>query len=291
MNIFKNIATVFFLLFFVSLNAQIRYGFKTGLNFAQISGPSETDAAGVSLENWKNVVGFHIGISFSNKFTDNFGVRGEVLYSKRGGQYKYEGPSYRFFNYPNGTSYATGTSKYSINISNAYIDIPVTAFVRAGSFEFSGGGYVGFMVQSNGEGALLFSKGVSELNLPIADTEFLLDYNYRKDDPGAASGTDIQVVRVDNRNLELPKTFGAYYDYPDDKGRLFNSLDFGLIGGVAYYLSSSLYAGVRLQYGLADVTNNQADLQKNSTGNNKALIFRDDKDKNFSIQASVGFSF
>ena len=52
-----------------------------------------------------------------------------------------------------------------------------------------------------------------------------------------------------------------------------------------------MYAGVRLQYGLADVTNNQADLQKNSTGNNKALIFRDDKDKNFSIQASVGFSF
>jgi hypothetical protein len=291
MNILKSTVTVFFLLFFFSINAQIRYGFKTGLNFAKLTGPSELDAAGVSLESWKNVVGFHIGISFSNKFTDHLGIRGEVLYSKRGGEYRFEGPSYRIFNYSGGSSFATGKSKYSVNINNSYIDIPVMAFARTGALEFSAGGYIGFMVQSTGEGALLFSDGVTESNLPIADTEFFFNFNDRKDDPGAGIGDETQIVRVDNRNLELPKTFGAYYDYPEDKGNLFKSLDYGLVAGVSYYLSSSLYAGVRLQYGLADVTNNNADLQKASTGPNKALVFRNDKDKNFMIQASVGFSF
>jgi hypothetical protein len=165
------------------------------------------------------------------------------------------------------------------------------AFARAGDFEFSAGGYVGFMVQSGGEGSLLFSDGKTESNLKIEDTEFFLNHNYRKDDPGEGVGDEIFVVRVDNRNLELPKNLGAYYDYPEDKGRLYNSLDYGVVGGLAYYLSSSLYFGVRLQYGLADITNNKADLQKSSTGDNKALIYREDEDKNFMIQASVGFSF
>jgi hypothetical protein len=291
MNTVKRIALGALLLIGFSLHAQVRYGFKTGLNFAKISGPSELDAAGASLESWKNVVGFHIGITFSHKFTDNFGVRGEVLYSKKGGEYKYEGPSYRIFDYSGGSSYATGKSKYLVNISNSYIDIPVLAFARAGDFEFSAGGYVGFIVQSGGEGSLLFSDGVTENNLPIDDIEHFLIYNYRKDDPGGFSGEETQIVRVDNRNLELPKSIGAYYDFPEDKGNRFNSLDYGIIGGVSYYLSSSLYAGVRLQYGLADITNNNADLQRSSTGPNKQLIFRDDKDRNFMIQASVGFSF
>ena len=291
MNALKNITALIFLFFFVSLNAQVKYGFKTGLNFAKMSGPSELDNAGLKLESWKNVVGFHIGISFSNKFTDNFGVRGEFLYSKRGGEYTYDGSSYRIFDYAGGSSYATGNSKYLININNSYLDIPILAFARTGDFEFSAGAYVGFLVQSSGEGALLFSNGVTQNNLSIEDTEFFLNYNYRKDDPGGSVGDEIQIVRVDNRNLELPKTIGAYYDYPPDKGKLFNVLDYGVTGGVSYFLTSSLYAGVRVQYGLGDITNNDADLQKASTGDNQALVFRNDKDKNFVIQASVGFSF
>lgn len=291
MNTFKNIATFLFLFGFITANAQLKYGFKTGLNFAKITGPSELNDAGASLESWKNVVGFHIGIAFAYKFTDNFGLRGEMLYSKRGGEYTYNGQSYRIFNYTGGTSYATGNSKYLINISNSYIDVPVMAFARAGDFEFSAGGYLGMMVSSSGEGSLLFSNAKTDNNIAIDDTEFFLNYNYRKDKIGEGVGDETLVLRVDNRNLEIPKTFGAYYDYPADKGNLFNSLDYGLIGGVSYYLTHSLYMGVRLQYGLADVTNNNADLQKARTGDNKSLVYRTDKDKNFAIQASVGFSF
>ena len=75
-------------------------------------------------------------------------------------------------------------------------------------------------------------------------------------------------------------------------------MDYGLIGGLAYYLSNSLYIGARLQFGLSDVTNNEADLSKVEfdafTPNlelSQRYKYRDDKDKNFIIQASVGFSF
>ena len=104
-------------------------------------------------------------------------------------------------------------------------------------------------------------------------------------------GTETQIVRVDNRNLELPKTIGAYFDYPDDKGNVFNSLDYGLIGGVSFYMSSALYLSARIQYGLADITNNNADIAKARTGDAKSLILQNDRDQNFVIQASVGFSF
>lgn len=293
MNTFKtSLLFLFLLLGAATAQAQLKYGFKTGLNFAKISGPSELDDAGNSLENWKNVVGFHIGISFAHKFTDQFGLRGELLYSKRGGQYSYDGQSYRFFNYTSGVSYATGRSKHLVNINNSYMDIPLTAFFKTGDVEFSAGGYVGFLIQSTGEGSLQFTDGVTESNVSIDDTEFFLDYNFRKDKPGeAADGSETQIVRVDNRNLELPKTLGAYYDAPDGTGRLFNSLDYGLIGGMSYYLSGALYVSVRVQYGLADITNNDSDIAKARTGDAKSLLFRNDLDKNFAIQASVGFSF
>ena len=293
MNTLKHITTFLFLLFITTAQAQIKYGFKTGLNFSTLSGPSELDIAGTELESWKNIVGFHIGISFATHFTDNFGMRAEFLYSKKGGEYKFEGPSYRNFYYPGGVSYATGNAKYLINISNSYIDIPVIAFAKAGDFEFSAGGYVGFLVASDGEGSLLFTDGrtVNDPNVVIDNTEFFLNYNFRKDDPGESVGDETQIVRVDNRNLELPKTLGAYYDFSEDKGKYFKSLDYGLIGGVSYFMTSSLYASVRLQYGLADITNNNVDVQKASTNADKSPIFRDDKDKNFVIQASVGFSF
>jgi hypothetical protein len=72
---------------------------------------------------------------------------------------------------------------------------------------------------------------------------------------------------------------------------LYNSVDYGLVGGISYYISSGLYLTARVQYGLADITNNDADLSKAHVGTNGELIYRADKHQNFMIQASVGFSF
>ena len=291
-----------------SANAQLKYGFKTGLNFSRINGPSELNDAGEALEKWDNVIGFHIGMTFAYKFTDNFGVRGEALFSKHGGKYTFDDPkggggqSFRNFVHSTGTVYTTGKSRYLINVNNSYIDIPVMAFGRLGHFEFSGGAYMGILVQTSGEGSLRYTgttalgndvyiypdKSMTELN-------FNINYSYSKDDPGAgAAKTDGEApinVRVDGFVSPTPKTLGAYYDYPEGARQLYKGLDFGLIGGVSYYISSALYLGARLQYGLADITNQAGDLTKARLDANKQLIFRDDKDQNFVTQVFVGFGF
>ncbi|HNM24298.1 MAG TPA: porin family protein [Saprospiraceae bacterium] len=275
-----------------SLSAQLRYGFKTGLNFARIDGPSETSAAGGNLENWKNVTGFHIGMSLGYNFSDNYGVRGELLYSKKGAKYEFKGPSYRIFRYDGGSTYTTGNSTFLININNSYLDLPVMGYARWGDFELSAGVYASLLIGSYGTGSLTYENAKTDpLGNAVDRVQFNLDYNYRKDKPGEGESGQTVVVKVDSRTLELPKQLGAYYDYPEDKGSLFNAADYGLIGGASYFFSRSLYLGARLQYGLADLTNNDADLAKGSTNADKSLIYRADKDRNFNVQVSVGFSF
>lgn len=289
----KFTAVLLFCLCAFVAQGQVRYGFKTGLNFSHIDGPSEQDANGKGLETNTNITGFHIGMTFGYKFTDHFGVRGELLYTKKGTVYHYEGPSYRIFRYTGGSTISTGTSVYELKINNAYFDLPVLAYARVGDFEFSGGVYGSVLIQSTGEGSLNYTdaKTAPPLNNKIANTEFNLSYNYRRDDPGEGIGTDKVLVKVDARNIEMPKTLGAYYDSPDSKEKYFNNFDYGLIGGVSYFLSSSLFVGVRIQYGLADLSNNRADVAKVKLSDTNGFIYRNDKDRNVSIQASVGFSF
>ncbi len=282
-----------------SLNAQIRYGFKTGLSFAHFNGPSETNDAGASLETWKNVTGFHIGATFSYHFTDNYSVRAELLYSKKGAKYTFDGQSYRVFRYETGSTLSSGTSRYLININNSYIDIPLLGVARWGDFELSAGGYVSFLVGSIGDGSLRYSgKTAPPQEFQIKDKNtgkdqlvFNLNYNYRKDKPGEGDNAGKVIAELGTRDVELPNTLGAYFDYTEDKGNLFNGLDYGLTGGVAYYLSRSLYAGVRIQYGMADITRNAADLSKVSVNADGSGIYRNDKDKNFAVQVTVGFGF
>lgn len=280
----KYVLALFLALSAGQLPAQLRYGFKTGLNFARFNGPSETDKTGKALETWKNVTGFHIGASFSYSLTDNIGLRGELLYSKRGAKYIYDGLSYSLFNLPNGNSLSS-SSRYLISINNSYLDLPILAYGRFGDFEISGGGYVGLLLQSVGDGSLVYNDASNN------NAQFNLRYNYRKDDPGGSDADNEKVLAtVDGRQLELPKTVGAYYDYPEDRGNLYNTIDYGVMGGLAYYFSQSLYFGVRLQYGLADITNDRTDVARFSTDQGN-LRYRADQDRNFVLQASVGFGF
>jgi hypothetical protein len=272
------------------LPAQVRYGFKTGLNFSNIKGPSEVDDAGNALESWDGNTGFHVGAVFNYNLSRQFGLRGEFLYSKKGFRYSYDGQSFRIFNYQGGSTLTNGTARYRINVNNAFIDIPVSAYGRFGDFELTAGAYVSFLVQSIGEGSLVYSGNTVPLNNPTGELKFILDHNYRKDNAVEGKSDEIVLAKVDARTLELPKSLGAYYDLPEDKGSLYNSLDYGLVAGLSYYLSQSMYAQVRLQYGLSDLTNNDADLSKARTDQGQ-LIYRDDKDHNFVIQVSIGFNF
>lgn len=275
----------------VSAFAQMRYGFKTGLNFATIRGPIAQDAASANLEKIENVTGFSIGATFGYGFTDNFGIRGEFLYSKRGMKYTYEGAAYRYFSVNNTPVLTRGNDRYLVVVNNSYIDIPILGYAKAGNFEFNAGTYVGFLVQSTGEGSSTYNGKPDNSNKVTGDLKFSLQHNYYQDKPGEFKADDVITAQVGDRVVEVPKIHGAYYDYSEDKGNLYNTIDYGVLGGVSYFVSRSLYVGVRLQYGLADVSNNKVDFVKAAPDENGAKVFSEDKDRNFNIQATVGFSF
>lgn len=284
--------------------AQIQYGFKTGVNFSRFDGPSEIDDNGMELESFENITGFHIGATFTYQFNDAFSVQGELLFAKQGTKYTYEGQGYRYFRdaVPN-TALAKGNTSYKINVNNAYVTIPVLAQGRWKDLEISGGFYGGFLLTSTGDGAFTFTGKTVPLNntvyaiyegsggAQVEEIEYLLDHNYRKDDIGGASGDELFKVRADNKLVEQNKQIGAYYDFTEDKGNIYNDFDYGVVGGLTWYISSSLYLGGRFELGLADVTNNGADMSRARVGDNGEVLYRNDKDRNRMIQISVGFKF
>lgn len=282
-----------------TLSAQFHGGVKTGLNFSTLKGTPETDAAGNALESVNNFTGFHIGPTFSYGFTDQFGIRGELMYSKKGAKYTYNGPGSRTFVLENnlGKVATTGTSTVQLAVTHVGIDIPVTAYYRIGDFEVSGGVYGSLILQKVGDGALQYAWD-KQTGTIGGKFESFLDYNYNRDDLGESKGDVTQEVIVqqdqdgfNKRISQLPQTFGAYYDYPEDRGNLYQSFDYGVTGGLTYYLSRSLFIGGRIQYGLADLTRNETDFGFQSLNQSTTPVTRNDKDYNFTIQASVGFSF
>jgi hypothetical protein len=286
------IVLICFLCAGLSGNAQMTYGFKTGLNFSKIDGPSETDDAGQELEDWKTVTGFQIGVTLGYAFTDYFSVRSELMYSKKGGKYEYNGQGYRYFRDAQTNTLTTGNAKYVLRVNNAYLDLPVLAVGRWKDFELAGGVYAAVLLNSLAEGSLTYTNGrTAVLNNPVDSIRYTLDYNYRRDNPGEGDlGTTFN-VQVDSRNIAQPTQIGAYFDETEDRGSLYNPFDFGIVGELGYYLSNSLYLSGRVQYGLMDLTRNEADLAKARVGSDGSLLYRDDKDHNLTIQASLGFTF
>lgn len=275
----------------VALNAQFRGGVKIGINVSSLKGESETDAAGTALETTDNFTGFHIGPTFSYAVNDRFGLRGELLYSKKGVKTIYDGPGFRTFTLDNnqGSISNTGHTRLALSVNHVNLDIPVSAYVRLGKVEFAGGVYASLLVQKVADGALQYTW--KNLDGSEGSLELLQTHNYNRDAIGEGDNTNTVVATVNAKKATLPQTVGAYYDYPDDRGNLYKTLDYGLIGGASYYFTSSLFIGARLQYGLADLTRNEADLSKQSRNTDGTPITRADNDRNFTIQASVGFSF
>jgi hypothetical protein len=275
------------------LQAQGNIGFKVGLNFAHIDGPSDLDKMGKSLESWSNTTGFHIGMTYTYKITDAFRVRAEALYSKKGGEYKHDGQMHRTFYGNTGQKILTqGNGLYLVKVSNSYFEVPLQAVFRYKKIEVSGGGYGGILAVSQGEGALTYN-GTTANGTTTGPLEILLDHDYFADKIGGFTpGTATLQTTLDGKSYGIAKTQGAYYDTEvGGTEKLFNRLDAGLIGGAAYYFNSSLYLGLRYQYGLMDLTDDEGHLSiANLTSDLKPLP-RNTFDRNITLQGTVGFSF
>ena len=215
------------------------------------------------------------------------GLRTELIYSQRGTQYTFDGPSYYLLG-RNTVSSVTirGNRKQTINLSNSYIDIPLTAYYKTGHFEISGGLNTGVLVSSNAGGRIEFN-GITPNGNALAPFEVNLNYNYKKDDPGFAY-EEVQQIIVDGRSYDVPERVGAYYEFSEKDKNQYKTLDFGLTAGLAYFLNDGLYLSARYIYGLSDVDRNFYDRALSTDG---TIVPRADINKSRSWQFSVGFAF
>ena len=274
---------LFLLTFSFSLSAQeFGFGVKAGLSFSTTSGP--TDAG----ESYGYKSGFHVGPSFTLKYTDYFGVRLELLYNQLGSKYDYEGASYFVLRNDNDMEVAKGDKKMNLNTFLNYVDIPLQVYYKVGeTIEFFAGANVLFLAGGTGGGKITF-EGTGTRPNPI---ETRLDYSYNSDKARESVGTDVNVHTFRRTDYEVSDALGAYYDFEEKDGRIWNTVDYGLHGGFRVLFNKALYLEGRAYYGFSDISNNDMDIKQNVAEGAPAISLSDDEDRNIAFGVSLGFSF
>ncbi|MEZ4985920.1 MAG: outer membrane beta-barrel protein [Saprospiraceae bacterium] len=288
MRIFFTTILVFVATWAIQAQGEFSGGFKAGLNFNNF----QTDALEPG-ETYSTSVGFHIGDTFIYSVTDLFGVKGEFIYNQKGVQYTYEGDSYYtlYLRDLDAPFYATGTRKSDFNVTNSYLDIPLMVYYKIGKLELEAGVNAGILVGSRGSGAVTFS-GTAQNGTPISSFTANVDYAYYNNDRGRDALIAAEPFDLASGVIALrPVTVGAYYEAADNDENKYNTIDFGLNAGLAFFISKGLYIGARLNYGLTDVTNEAQDLSQVRLLPGNKYETRNDNDQNLSIQTSVGFRF
>lgn len=269
---------------------EFSYGIKAGLSFSNILGEKETDANGTALESGGFVTGFHAGVIFNiGLVEDKFGVSPELLYSLKGGKYRYEGEGYLPLSTSNGTLEELGLRRDVVSVSHSYIDIPVLIFYRPiENLKFSAGPNIAFLAGSTGSGETQFTW--SDLANQEQTAILALDYNYYRDEPGEAAAETTETMEVDAgfTTVEHPSAIGAYYFDTEDRGSFFKALDVGLNFDVTGFLTPGISLTARVNYGLLDISNNKHDFSKQAP---LSTVPRSDKDSNLSLQVALGFNF
>ncbi len=258
---------------------RISVGFKAGLNTSTFTGAAEH-------ESHSNNSGFHLGASFSYLVTDRFGLRGEFMYSQKGGDYNYNGPSFFFLEAPANSVLASGQRATNLDISNDYLDFPLMIFGRFGHFEVSGGFNVGFLIASTATGQVKFTGE----NPSFDEVTMDLDYSYFKDDPRSGDATFTEMVIAGGNEYILPRRLGAYYEYFEKDKGLYSWIDIGVLAGASIYLNEGLYIGARANWGLLDVSREETEVTLTEFDGNMPAL-QNDSEKQVSYQFSIGFSF
>lgn len=275
----------------ISQNDNIGFGFRAGASIAKLDGPSELGPNGEELEEYTMARGFHIGASVSYKFTDLVGMKAEFVYSQRGTEYKYDGPSYYVLG--RGTIRSTtiyGDRQQTLDLSNVFLDIPVLAYYKIGKLELCGGVNTGILLASTAGGSTNF-EGISSLGNPIAPFQVGLNHNYKKDKAGEASSETFDVSIDGSFPYAVPETVMAYYEFETKEENQYKTIDFGLVVGAAFYINEGLYLSARYTHGLSDADVNNYDVSLQSLNTDGSFKYRDDDNQSRSWQFSVGFSF
>lgn len=284
--------------------------FRVGLNSSRFLGPSEIGADGADLEDFTPYTGFHVAGGVVFKLLDHYGFKAELMYTQKGSRYSYDGPSTYIFTSTRSGEYATaiGTRTISQRVTNSYIELPVTGYLKYGKFELNAGVSVAFLAGTGAVGDMVFS-GTSAINNEPVEFASLINHNYRRDNLEFTSNIlsfqdeFFNEITVDGEQVILLTEETAYAQWTDvgftgvfarpeielDE-KLYRGLDFAINAGVSYYISQGLFFGFTASYGLRDVTNPYFEYSySESEGLNR--VDRSDVDRNFVLMGSIGFSF
>ncbi len=295
----------------VSQAQEIGSTFRVGLNAPRFLGPSEKGTDGSDLEDFSTFTGFHVAGGVVFKLLDHYGFKAELMFTQKGSRYSYEGPSTYIFTTTRSGEYATalGTRTISNRVTNSYLELPITGYLKYGKFELNAGFSVSVLTGSTGVGDLVFS-GISDINNEPVEIASLINHNYRKD--GLEFTQNIlsfqeeffKEITVDGEQVILLTEETAYAQWTDSsplggvygrpevllEEKLYRGLDFAINAGVSYYVSQGLFVGLTASYGLRDVTNPYFEYSfSESEGLNR--VERSDTDRNFVLMGSIGFSF
>jgi len=283
-----------FVLGFVSISVSQAqtFGVRAGLNYSTFRGPTET--ADNVTEKYGTSTGFHFGLSYAYDFTDLFSLRSEIVYIQNGSSYEYDGDSYYIIRQTSKTTIEKGTVDYDLNISNAYISVPIMANYRINSkWEVFGGPYINMLIGPTGRGKLRFESYDRPEDITFRQS---LDFNYGSNADREIVGyspttSDNIGIRVDGDIVTLRRFAGAYTRQGERTGNKFNFLDMGLTVGAHYFLNRGFFVGFQVDYGLLDLTDNEVDFSLKDVNPDGSFQFSDDKDSHFGVHASFGFRF
>ena len=286
--------SIFLLLFTGPLQAQSgewKVGFELGWSNSKTTGDLES-SGGMDFESQEYNPGFHLYLYARRYYTDLFGIQFGLAYNQRGTKKEFEGPSYYKFGLQGDIQQTALVQRFqTLKTLNGYLDIPILAFHKIGErLEVGAGVYGGFLVVSKADGELRITERTAG-GTPLDGFFITSDFNYLKDDFGQQV-FGVQSVNVNGRTFEEPTTIGAYYEYDSDPGEnLYGTFDYGVMAQIGFYFNESLNIKGRFFYGLADVTIEEADAARGELGPNQEVIFRDDIDRDLSMQISLGFLF
>lgn len=264
------------------------FGIRAGLNFTEFNGPTS------DKEQYKLTSGFHFGINFGFSVAENLSLRSEILYTQVGTEYNFVGSS--IYRIPIGNAFLAeeGLTKMNIKVSNAYISLPlVMSWQMNKKIELNAGIYAQFLVGPRGSGILDFDSYAHPEEIFFTQS---LIHNYFQDRPRAASSNNSgpTIIVGNDQKITLARDAGAYYNLRQNEkiGNLFRSFDFGLTGGLSYFINKGFYVGLRYDIGLIDVTNDKVDYIRDEYDfENNKFIKSTDKDVNAGFQCSFGFRF
>lgn len=297
-----------FFCFFASLySAQAQdfhIGIRAGLNYSTYGGEKEaTESFGFNN-------GFHFGIYYGREINDFLSIRGSIMYTQKGGTRKYDGEGYYIFdrnslldvdgNFASPGVAIVDSLSLDLDISNAYVQIPITAHIKfLDKWEIYGGAYVGFSISPIATGVQNFGtrdfRDTSRLEYSFEQS---LSHNYYGDNESDLqdnaffnSGIGSIRVRVNGNNIEVPEVAGAYNQLLEKPDNLYKVMDYGLTGGISYYLNQGLFFNLQLDYGLRDLTNMSVDRSLGSLNEDGSFKLRDDFDRNIGLEFGIGFKF